>query len=124
MGNSKKEKIDSLTGFRFVAIMLIVISHLEFIGEYGHIGNVYKTYIHNATLGVDYFFLLSGFGMMLSYQKNNQILLANNIKDCFAYAKKHVRKIYVLYLISMISTIPYYVYMNMNMWGGTLEILY
>lgn len=124
MSNSKKEKIDSLTGFRFVAIMLIVISHLEFIGEYEYIGDVYKTYIHNATLGVDYFFLLSGFGMMLSYQKSNQSLVYNNIKECLVYAKNHVKKIYVLYLVSMISTIPYYVYMNMNVWGGTLEVQY
>ncbi|WP_279217575.1 acyltransferase family protein [Anaerobutyricum hallii] len=110
--------MDALTGFRFMAIMVIIISHLEFIGEYEKIGLFYKTYIHNATLGVDYFFMLSGFGMMLSYQKKSNSPMINGVKDCIMFAKKHVKKIYILYLISMASTIPYYIYMNITAWGG------
>ena len=83
MNNCKRSgKIDALTGFRFMAIMVIIISHLEFIGEYEKIGLFYKTYIHNATLGVDYFFMLSGFGMMLSYQKKSNSPMINGVKDC------------------------------------------
>lgn len=121
MNNCKRSgKIDALTGFRFMAIMVIIISHLEFIGEYEKIGLFYKTYIHNATLGVDYFFMLSGFGMMLSYQKKSNSPMINGVKDCIMFAKKHVKKIYILYLISMASTIPYYIYMNITAWGGGL----
>ncbi len=81
MNNCKRSgKIDALTGFRFMAIMVIIISHLEFIGEYEKIGLFYKTYIHNATLGVDYFFMLSGFGMMLSYQKKSNSPMINTIE--------------------------------------------
>ena len=122
MNNCKRSgKIDALTGFRFMAIMVIIISHLEFIGEYEKIGLFYKTYIHNATLGVDYFFMLSGFGMMLSYQKKSNSLMINGVKDCIMFAKKHVKKIYILYLISMASTIPYYIYMNITAWGGDFQ---
>lgn len=93
MNNCKRSgKIDALTGFRFMAIMVIIISHLEFIGEYEKIGLFYKTYIHNATLGVDYFFMLSGFGMMLSYQKKSNSPMINGVKDCIMFAKKHVKK--------------------------------
>lgn len=122
MNNCKRSgKIDALTGFRFMAIMVIIISHLEFIGEYEKIGLFYKTYIHNATLGVDYFFMLSGFGMMLSYQKKSNSPMINGVKDCIMFAKKHVKKIYILYLISMASTIPYYIYMNITAWGGDFQ---
>ncbi len=122
MNNCKRSgKIDALTGFRFMVIMVIIISHLEFIGEYEKIGLFYKTYIHNATLGVDYFFMLSGFGMMLSYQKKSNSPMINGVKDCIMFAKKHVKKIYILYLISMASTIPYYIYMNITAWGGDFQ---
>jgi peptidoglycan/LPS O-acetylase OafA/YrhL len=46
-------------------IFVIVISHLEFLNNYS-IGNVYQQYFHNPTLAVDFFFMLSGFGMMYS----------------------------------------------------------
>lgn len=69
MGENKKvttNRINTLTGARFAAIMLIVINHFEFLQQYGKLGELYQRYFHSATIGVDFFFMLSGFGMMLS----------------------------------------------------------
>lgn len=66
-----KDRIDALTGVRFWMIMIIVLSHLTCLrGEYPY-SAFYNQYLHNATLGVDFFFMLSGFGMMYSYGENN-----------------------------------------------------
>lgn len=71
------KKINTLTGARFTAIMIIVFAHFEFLEKYGMFGKVYQKFFDNATMGVDFFFMVSGFGMMLSYinkiqDKNNE----------------------------------------------------
>lgn len=60
----QNKKIASFTGLRFIMIMVIVISHFEFLAELPNFRDFYSTYLHNATFAVDFFFLLSGFGMM------------------------------------------------------------
>lgn len=102
-----QQKINSLTGMRFIAIMLIVISHLEFIKA-----SFYQNFLHNANIGVDFFFVLSGFGLMLSdlrrngYNEYNKISIKNSIE----YAKKHVKKIYCLYMTTIVIGIPLFIY--------------
>ena len=54
-----------VNGWTFFAMLLIVTSHLEFLSR-TEMGEFYDRFLHNPTLGVDYFFLLSGFGMMIS----------------------------------------------------------
>ena len=66
-----KKRIDSLTGLRFWMIMIIVLSHLTCLrGNYPY-SSFYNRYLHNATMGVDFFFMLSGFGMMYSFRESN-----------------------------------------------------
>lgn len=107
---SGKNKIDALTGARFTAIMVIVISHLEFLKQYSF-GDVYELLFHNATLGVDFFFMLSGFGMMLSnikrYPAGNEEM--EGVRELFGFAKRHIKKIYPLYVVMLIVGIPYYI---------------
>ena len=101
------KKINSLTGMRFIAILIIVIYHFEFIKSH-----IYQNYLYNATLGVDFFFVLSGFGLMLSdigrhgYNEYNVISFKNSID----YAVKHIKKIYYLYMATIIIGIPLFVY--------------
>ena len=105
-------KINSLTGMRFIAIMIIVISHFEFLRNHYFVGDIYWKFFHNATMGVDFFFILSGFGMMLSDINRNGLSVNNeiNIKNLFAYGTKHIKKIYPLYITTILIGIPLYFY--------------
>ena len=105
-----RQHIDSLTGARFLAITLIVFSHFEFLSQYGRFGEIYWRYFHNATIGVDYFFILSGFGMMLSsmHRDPNGLLPIGGISGLVNYGKRHIRKIYPVYVAFLLSGIPLY----------------
>lgn len=107
---SRSKRIDSLTGARFIAIMMIVINHFEFLGQQGKLGEIYLRFFHSATIGVDFFFMLSGFGMMLSSIKREPNAKANsiNVKKLIAFAQSHVSKIYPIYIMMLIFGIPYY----------------
>lgn len=50
-------------------IFLIILNRMEFL-KYCNFGDAYAMYWHNATIAVDYFFMLSGFGMMYSFLKH------------------------------------------------------
>ena len=76
---------------------IIILSHLEFLGESGIFGDFYTTYLHNATLAVDYFFMLSGFGIYLSSKRPE-----NSIKGGLKFAVDKVKKIYPAYILSLI----------------------
>ena len=115
MEANTEEKIRTLTGARFFAIFLIVVSHFDFLTRYP-IGLFYSKFIDNATLGVDIFFMLSGFGMMYSNMKKNNLTNQHiRIMDAIKFGVAHVRKIYPIYLATIILGIPLYLL------GATLE---
>lgn len=111
------KKIDSLTGARFLAIMMIVFSHFDFLTCNENVWWVYKTFFKNASLGVNYFFMLSGFGLYVSYSTHNA-KLQGGVK----YALKHIKKIYPYYIISMILCVPYYVIKSIILYNKTLTL--
>ena len=76
---------------------IIILSHLEFLGESRIFGDFYTTYLHNATLAVDYFFMLSGFGIYLSSKRPE-----SSIKGGLKFAVDKVKKIYPAYILSLI----------------------
>ena len=98
------QKIKSFTGLRFIKIMVIVVSHFEFLETLNGFGNFYTIYLHNATFAVDFFFLLSGFGMMLGSISRTRIeeMKFPKISECLAYGIKHIRKIYPFYILTII----------------------
>lgn len=111
MGNSDKSagKILSLDGMRFIAILIIMLSHLEFFGN-GDNGYIYTHYLHNAQPAVDYFFLLSGFGMMLGFIKRNhnrRSAHVASISGSIRFGIRHIRKIYPTYILFLLIGIPY-----------------
>lgn len=69
-----KKRIDSLTGLRFWMIMIIVLSHLTCLRDNYPYSSFYDQYLHNAMMGVDFFFMLSGFGLMYSYGESRHHL--------------------------------------------------
>ncbi len=112
------KKIDALTGARFFAIMLIVNTHFEFLMKLNGIGNVYGTYFKNATLGTNFFFMVSGFGMMLSYL--NSGTESTKRLGGFRFALKHIKKIYPYYCFSMLLCIPHFFIESTLIYGKSL----
>ncbi|MBQ1628181.1 MAG: acyltransferase [Treponema sp.] len=81
-------KIDSLQVVRAIAFIIIFISHCnsEFPGE----------------IGVSIFLVLSGFCMVYSYYNKN---LGTSLKECFAFSKKKISKLYVLHILTTVAAI-------------------
>lgn len=100
----EKQKIASFTGVRSIMIMVIVVSHFEFLEQVESFGRFYTTYLHNATFAVDFFFLLSGFGMMLGNlgRINDKDLKFPKISESLSYGINHVKKIYPVYLATIL----------------------
>lgn len=109
--DGRTKYISALTGARFPAIMVIVISHFEFLQQYGNFGYIYWNFWHNATMGVDFFFIMSGFGMMLSGIKKDPCGTAHigKVRDAFMFGWHHVKKLYPLYVTMLVIGLPYQV---------------
>ena len=104
------KKIQTLDSLRLIMIFTIILSHMEFLGDSENSVNTYDLYFHNAYLGVNYFFLLSGFGLTLSYLRRNKIPAISgiySIKEIFCFAGRRVKNIIPLYAITMIAMVPY-----------------
>ena len=97
------KKISSLTGMRFVMTLVIILSHMEFLSETS-LAEPYS-YLHNALPAVDFFFMLSGFGLMYSRRAKPGLAL-HPVRD----AVRRIRKLYPLYLLTMAVSIPYSIY--------------
>ncbi len=118
-----KQHIDSLTGARFFAVMIVVFSHFEFLKQYGKFGDIFWNYYHNnATMAVDFFFMLSGFGMMLSSIRRdpNGELPIGGISGLINYGIRHIRKIYPVYVAFLLVGIPAYLYVGYFDYGQSL----
>lgn len=102
----QQKKIASFTGLRFIMIMFIVNTHFDgLIQHLGHYGELqYKYTFHFFMIAVDFFFLLSGFGMMLGNLNriSNDDLQCPSLKNAIQYAIKHVKKIYPVYIGTII----------------------
>lgn len=104
-GNAKPGRIKTLEFLRFIMLIVIVISHLEFLEGYAY-GEIYKTFFHNPTMAVDYFFMLSGFGLMHSNQ--GKVTVKDiSVKNSVTFAISKIKKIYGLYVFSLVISIPY-----------------
>jgi peptidoglycan/LPS O-acetylase OafA/YrhL len=87
-------KISQITFTRFVAAMAIVISHFNkelFLYKINYISDIFL----RANVGVSYFFILSGFIMIVAYHKKKQINYLDYYRNRFA-------RIYPLYVVGML----------------------
>ena len=87
-------RIEQLTFTRFIAAMAIVFFH------FGKPLNVFsQPFIHNlliqANIGVSYFFILSGFVMIIAYGRKSKV-------HPFSYVKNRFARIYPVYLLAII----------------------
>ncbi|WP_412850291.1 acyltransferase family protein [Chryseobacterium sp. PMSZPI] len=87
-------KITQITFTRFLAAMAIVISHFNkdlFLYKINYISNIFL----HANVGVSYFFILSGFIMIVAYHKKDKI-------QYFDYYKNRFARIYPLYILGLL----------------------
>lgn len=87
-------KISQITFTRFVAAIAIVISHFNkdlFLYHTDYISDIFL----RANVGVSYFFILSGFIMIVAYHKKNSI-------DYADYYRNRLARIYPLYIVGLL----------------------
>jgi peptidoglycan/LPS O-acetylase OafA/YrhL len=86
-------RIEQLTFTRFIAAISIVIFHYG--KDYFLFNNEYVSFIFKqANLGVSYFFILSGFVMIIAYNNKKNI-------NFFQYIKNRLARIYPVYLLAI-----------------------
>lgn len=89
--------INQLTFTRFIAAIFIIILHFGTflkIKNYHFINSIWE----HLNLGVSYFYVLSGFVMVIAYSKNNEI-------DHKKYYINRFARIYPLHILALILTI-------------------
>ena len=90
-------RIEQLTFTRFIAAMAIVFFH------FGKPLNIFSqpqlhTLLAHANYGVSYFFILSGFVMMIAYGRKSKV-------HWFSYLKNRFARIYPVYLLAIILSL-------------------
>ncbi len=104
----EKSRIDTLTSLRFFMIIIIAFSHVYFLGGSEGVGKYIHTHIQNPSLPVEFFFVMSGFG--LTYRSLVKSKAA--IEGSFSLLKglrfgiQRMKKLYWLYVLTMASMIP------------------
>ena len=108
-------KIEQLTFTRFIAAILIVIFHYG--KESPLFNNSYIDFIIvQANIGVSYFFLLSGFVMMIAYANKEKI-------EWFKYFKNRFARIYPIYFGALAIILGVQVLTNsINLEGFLLNV--
>jgi peptidoglycan/LPS O-acetylase OafA/YrhL len=96
-----KKNTDFIYVLRFIAALFVVFSH------YSPIRN---SLINNGGEAVSFFFLLSGFILVIAYEKQ---ITQNNLSVISFYVKRLAR-IYPLYLLSLLLTLSYHFFVHNN----------
>ena len=92
---------DQLTFTRFIAAILIVIYH--FGGDVFPFNHVWLApFFHHSNLGVSYFFLLSGFVMVVAYGRKGKAVNYGN------YLQNRAARILPLYYFAMLLMLLYF----------------
>lgn len=99
------KKINSLEGMRFFMIIGIVIAHFTFLEKYCY-GKIFTNYFYNPLVTVDFFFILSGFGLAYTYKEEKAPKL--KLPSLFLNALSRIHKIYYVYVISLVCCLPFF----------------
>ena len=98
-------RIEQLTFTRFIAAVAIVVFH--FGKDSRLFSNEYVSFVFsNANIGVSYFFVLSGFVMIIAY-RNKTVSFFNYIKNRFA-------RIYPVYILAILLFIASQSFASLN----------
>ena len=103
-----KTRIDTLTSLRFFMILIIAFSHVYFLGGEDELGKFLHTHIQNPSFPVEFFFVMSGFGLTYRSLTKGK----NAMEGDFTFLKglkfgiQRMKKLYWLYILTMASMIP------------------
>lgn len=107
-------KIRQITFTRFLAAIAIVISHFNkdlFLYKIDYISNIFL----KANVGVSYFFILSGFIMIVAYHRKDKI-------EYFDYYRNRLARIYPLYVLGLLLYLVTR-YSDFSIYKGLLYLL-
>ncbi len=105
-------RIEQLTFTRFIAALLIVIFHA---GLDVFPFNLNRFMFSGANVGVSYFFVLSGFVMIIAYHQKQTI-------SVFEYLRNRFARIYPLYALALFLLLGYYM-VGTNVGISSKEVL-
>lgn len=109
-----KNEIKSLTGLRGVAAVIVMAYH--FCGNDAYLEPFVPSIVKRGYLGVDVFFILSGFVMALSYGALFKSGVAS--KDYWSFMAKRLARVYPLYaVITFIFVLKYELNLS-GVWVG------
>ena len=106
-------KIDSLTGLRFVAAIMVFVHHLG-----GHFG-VAATRLPLANNAVSFFFVLSGFILTIVYSKRfarRQDCDQGLAADVASFLKKRIARLWPLHFVCLLICVATVRYLNLDFW--------
>lgn len=99
-------RLEQLTFTRFLAAILIVLYHYgDKVFPFSHdsIDFLFK----QANIGVSYFFILSGFVMIIAYSHKDKIEFGD-------YIQKRLARIYPVYLLATLVLLSYFLVLGIN----------
>ena len=103
-----KSRIETLTSLRFFMILIIAFSHFYFLGGEEELGKFLHTHIQNPSLPVEFFFVMSGFGLTYrSLAKGKKAIEGDfTFLKGLSFGIQRMKKLYWLYVLTMASMIP------------------
>lgn len=109
-----KEKIyfKNLNGLRFIAASFVIICHIELLKKYFQINNFREQTKYLGELGVDLFFVLSGFLITFLLLKEKEVFQKINYK---AFYLRRILRIWPLYYIIVILSL--FIVPNLNVFN-------
>ena len=104
----EKSRIDTLTSLRFFMILIIAFSHVYFLGGNEGVGKYIHTHIQNPSLPVEFFFVMSGFGLTyrLLIKGKSAMVGKYSLLKGLRFGVQRMKKLYWLYVLTMASMIP------------------
>lgn len=104
----EKSRIDTLTSIRFFMIIIIAFTHFYFWGGNDGVGNFIHTHIQNPSLPVEFFFVMSGFGLTYRFLAKGKMAIESDfsILKGLRFGIQRMKKLYWLYVLTMASMIP------------------
>ena len=104
----EKSRIDTLTSIRFFMILIIAFTHFYFLGGSDGIGKFIHTHFQNPSLPVEFFFVMSGFGLTYRSLAKGKVAVEGDftVLKGLKFGIQRMKKLYWLYVLTMASMIP------------------